>query len=58
MLIVPQQETVRLRYARTGADGLGLALSLGALVAAGAWVGLEATTSGAPEAAAAPVLPR
>ena len=45
MLIVPQQETVRLHYARTGADRLGLALSLGALVAAVAWVGLAPTPS-------------
>ena len=56
MLIVPQQETVRLHYARTGADRLGLALSLVALVAAlgGLRLAPERRTA---DAAAAPVLP-
>lgn len=58
MLIVPQQETVRLRYARTRADRLGLALSLGALAAAGAWAVWSRRRRGAPKAVAEPVLPK
>jgi len=39
MVIVPQQETVVLRYARTTGDRLGLALTLTALAGSLAWVG-------------------
>jgi hypothetical protein len=39
MMVVPRQENVRLHYGRTASDHLGLALSLGALLAgAGAFV--------------------
>jgi tetratricopeptide (TPR) repeat protein len=58
MLIVPQQETVRLRYARTGADRVGLVSSLLALAAAGAWALWSRRRRRAPGALAAPVLPK
>jgi TolA-binding protein len=53
MLIVPQQETVRLTYARTGADRLGLAGSLGALLGAGAWLAARRRSRPRPSATAA-----
>jgi hypothetical protein len=57
MLIVPQQESVRLHYARTGADRAGLALSLLALGAAGAGAAWRQRRRSAGSAAVGPVPP-
>ncbi|HEY5906397.1 MAG TPA: 6-pyruvoyl-tetrahydropterin synthase-related protein, partial [Vicinamibacteria bacterium] len=55
MVVVPQQETVVLRYARTRGDRLGLLLSVLSLVGAGLWAARQRYARGrAPTAASAP----
>jgi tetratricopeptide (TPR) repeat protein len=54
MLVVPQQETVRLTYARTAADRFGLISSLGALLVAVALAALELRGRRSPAVAGAP----
>jgi hypothetical protein len=55
MVVVPQQETVVLRYARTRGDRLGLLLSVVSLLGAGLWAARQRYARGrAPTVASAP----